>query len=51
MATESGKGGKMTSLDQARPVRQGESLDVDAIAAYLKDNLSGLDGSTAASPT
>lgn len=34
----------MTSLDQARPVRRGESLDVDTIAVYLKDTLPGLDG-------
>jgi aminoglycoside phosphotransferase (APT) family kinase protein len=34
----------MTSLDQAKAVRQGESLDVSTIVAYLKANLPGLDG-------
>jgi aminoglycoside phosphotransferase (APT) family kinase protein len=34
----------MTSLDQAKAVRQGESLDAAKIAAYLKANLPGLVG-------
>ena len=33
----------MTSLDQAKAVRQGESLDAGKIAAYLKEKLPGLD--------
>ncbi|WP_319524620.1 phosphotransferase family protein [uncultured Desulfosarcina sp.] len=31
-------------MDQARAVRQGESLDVDAVATYLKATLKELDG-------
>ncbi len=34
----------MTSLDQARAVRQGESLETETITAYLKTKLPGLDG-------
>ena len=34
-----------SKMDQARAVRQGESLDVDAVATYLKENIEGLDGS------
>lgn len=34
----------MTYLDQAKAVRQGESLDAATIVAYLKANLPGLDG-------
>ena len=34
----------MTSLDQAKAVRQGESLDAGKIAAYLKEKLPHLDG-------
>ena len=33
-----------SKIDQAREVRQGESLDVDAVAAYLKATLKDLDG-------
>lgn len=34
----------MSSLDQAKAVRPGESLDAGTIVAYLKENLPGLDG-------
>ncbi len=34
----------MTSLDQAKAVRRGESLEAVKIAAYLKTNLPGLVG-------
>ncbi len=35
---------KMKSLDQAKEVRQGETLDAGTIVAYLKETLPGLDG-------
>ena len=34
----------MSTLDQAKEVRQGESLDTGTIGAYLKENIPGLDG-------
>ena len=34
----------MTSLDQAKTVRPGETLDADRIGNYLKKELPGLDG-------
>ena len=34
----------MPPLDQAKAVRKGESLNIGTIGAYLKENLTGLDG-------